>query len=99
MAFTLVTVEGFAPDWTTLGYLLALVGCFLLANGILFRNPRALVAERLGRYVVTHNLQSVGSPHHEACDPDESFKTCLLRAIRHYKLKRALEHRRSAWWR
>ncbi len=49
MAFSLATVEGFAPDWTTLGYLLALVGCFLLANGILFRNPRALVAERLGR--------------------------------------------------
>jgi hypothetical protein len=38
-----------APDWTSLGYVLAIVGCFLLANGILFRNPRTLVAERLGR--------------------------------------------------
>ena len=37
-----------APDWTMLGHMLAIVGCFLLANGILFRNPRALVAERLG---------------------------------------------------
>jgi hypothetical protein len=38
-----------APDWTTLGLVLAIVGCFLLANGILFRNPRRMVAERLGR--------------------------------------------------
>jgi hypothetical protein len=37
------------PDWTSLGLVLALVGCFLLANGILFRSPRSLVAERLGR--------------------------------------------------
>lgn len=37
------------PDWTSLGLVLALVGCFLLANGILLRSPRALVAERLGR--------------------------------------------------
>jgi hypothetical protein len=36
------------PDWTSLGLVLALVGCFLIANGILFRNPRALIAERLG---------------------------------------------------
>ena len=33
-----------SPDWTMLGHVLAIVGCFLLANGILFRNPRALVA-------------------------------------------------------
>lgn len=37
------------PDWALLGLVLAIVGCFLLANGILFRNPRAMVAERLGR--------------------------------------------------
>lgn len=37
------------PDWTSVGLVLAIVGCFLLANGILFRNPRAMVAERLGR--------------------------------------------------
>jgi hypothetical protein len=36
------------PDWTSLGLVLALVGCFLLANGILFRNPRSMIAERLG---------------------------------------------------
>lgn len=39
----------FTPDWAGLGYVLAIVGCFLLANGILFRNPRSMVAERLGR--------------------------------------------------
>ena len=38
-----------APDWALLGHVLAIVGCFLLANGVLFRNPRNLVAERLGR--------------------------------------------------
>ncbi|HVS11087.1 MAG TPA: hypothetical protein VMS76_14555 [Planctomycetota bacterium] len=38
-----------APDWTTLGLVLAIVGSFLLANGILFRHPRALVEERFGR--------------------------------------------------
>lgn len=37
------------PDWTSVGLVLAIVGCFLLANGILFRNPRTMVAERLGR--------------------------------------------------
>jgi len=37
------------PDWTTLGLVLAIVGSFLLANGILFRHPRALVEERFGR--------------------------------------------------
>ncbi|MCC7015014.1 MAG: hypothetical protein IT454_20795 [Planctomycetes bacterium] len=45
----LAVEQAFAPDWAGLGYVLAIVGCFLLANGILFRNPRALVAERLGR--------------------------------------------------
>lgn len=49
MACTLGAAEPISPDWTTLGYVLAIVGCVLLANGVLFRNPRALVAERLGR--------------------------------------------------
>ncbi len=49
MACTLGAAEPVSPDWTTLGYVLAIVGCVLLANGVLFRNPRALVAERLGR--------------------------------------------------
>lgn len=37
------------PDWTSLGLVLAIVGSLLIANGILFRNPKTLVAERLGR--------------------------------------------------
>jgi hypothetical protein len=38
-----------SPDWTAIGIVLQIVGCFLLANGILFRNPSTMVAERLGR--------------------------------------------------
>jgi hypothetical protein len=38
-----------APDWLAIGIVLQIVGCFLLANGILFRNPSTMVAERLGR--------------------------------------------------
>lgn len=38
-----------APDWTSLGSMLAIVGVFLLANGILFRSPRTMVEERFGR--------------------------------------------------
>ena len=34
-----------APDWTSLGILLAIVGSFLLGNAILFRPPRVLVEE------------------------------------------------------
>ena len=67
-------------------------------GGIHFRFDQeagAVQGRRLGRYVVAHNLKSTGSPHHSACEPDESFKTCLLRAIRQHKLKRALEHRRQ----
>lgn len=37
------------PDWSSLGLVLSIVGCLLLANVLLFRNPRALVADRLGR--------------------------------------------------
>jgi len=36
------------PDWVSLGLVLAIAGAFLLANGILFRNPKLLVAERFG---------------------------------------------------
>lgn len=54
------------PDWTTLGLILAIVGSFLLANAILFRNPRALVREHYGarrvplrtiREFIFHRLQ------------------------------------------
>jgi hypothetical protein len=38
-----------APDWGSLGLILDLAGCFLLANGILFRDPRGLVEERFAR--------------------------------------------------
>lgn len=38
-----------APDWSSLGLVLCIVGSLLIANGILFRNPKSLVAERLGR--------------------------------------------------
>jgi len=37
-----------APDWASLGLVLAIAGAFLLANGILFHNPRTLVEERFG---------------------------------------------------
>lgn len=37
-----------APDYAVIGLLLAIVGCFLLANSILFRNPRTLVAQFFG---------------------------------------------------
>lgn len=37
------------PDWVSLGLVLAIAGAFLLANGILFRNPKLLVQERFGR--------------------------------------------------
>ncbi len=38
-----------APDWATLGLVLAIVGCFLLANSILFRSPKQLVREHFGQ--------------------------------------------------
>lgn len=38
-----------APDRTGLGLVLVLVGCFLMANGILFRDPRLAVEQRLRR--------------------------------------------------
>ena len=37
-----------SPDWGVLGLILCIVGCFLLANGILFRDTRGLLRERFG---------------------------------------------------
>lgn len=33
------------PDWTSLGLVMSVLGSFLLANAILFRHPRKMVAE------------------------------------------------------
>jgi hypothetical protein len=38
-----------APDWGVLGLILCIVGCFLLGNGILFRDTRGLLHERFER--------------------------------------------------
>ena len=38
-----------APDWAVGGLVLAIAGCFLLANAILLREPRELIQERFGR--------------------------------------------------
>ena len=37
-----------APDWVALGLACAILGCFLVANAILFRHPRRLVREFFG---------------------------------------------------
>ena len=66
-------------------------------GGIHFRFDQtagAVQGERIGRYVVAHNLQSVdGQRKHAQCTPDESFRTCLLRAIRAHKLWHAIDRR------
>jgi hypothetical protein len=36
-------------DWESLGLVLCVLGCFLLANGVLLRDPRSLLAQRLAR--------------------------------------------------
>lgn len=36
------------PDWQALGLACAILGCFLVANAILFRHPRRLVREFFG---------------------------------------------------
>ena len=36
-------------DWESLGLVLSILGCFLLANGVLLRDPRSLLAQRLAR--------------------------------------------------
>lgn len=45
--------DGAAPtgaglEWEGIGLLLGLVGCFLLANGVLLRHPRALIEQHFG---------------------------------------------------
>ncbi len=40
--------ETSVPDLSAIGLLLSIVGCFLLANSILFRHPRTLVAKFFG---------------------------------------------------
>lgn len=41
--------EGGGLDWESLGLTLSILGCFLLANGVLLRDPRSLLAQRLAR--------------------------------------------------
>jgi hypothetical protein len=36
------------PDWVVVGLVFAIAGCFLLANAILFRDPRDLLRDALG---------------------------------------------------
>jgi hypothetical protein len=38
-------------DWESLGLVLCLLGCFLLGNGVLLRDPRSLLAQRLARAI------------------------------------------------
>jgi hypothetical protein len=45
------------PDWASLGLVSAIVGCFLIANAILFEHPRRLVRQYFGRQ--TGRLRSV----------------------------------------
>jgi hypothetical protein len=44
-----VALEIEEPDFFGIGLVLAIVGSFLLANSILFRHPRTLVADHFGR--------------------------------------------------
>lgn len=37
------------PEWSSLGLVLSIVGSFLIASGILFRDPRSLLEERFGK--------------------------------------------------
>ncbi len=55
-----------APDWTRLGLVLLIVGGFILANGVLVRDPRTAVEHRFGgrplplrsiRELVFHRVQ------------------------------------------
>jgi hypothetical protein len=41
--------EAAGLDWESLGLVLSVLGCFLLANGVLLRDPRSLLAQRLAR--------------------------------------------------
>lgn len=40
---------GAGLDWESLGLVLCILGCFLLGNGVLLRDPRSLLAQRLAR--------------------------------------------------
>lgn len=48
---TYLAVQGLfeAPDWSSLGLVSSIVGCFLIANAILFEHPRRLVQQYFGR--------------------------------------------------
>ena len=37
------------PDWVSLGLVSSIVGCFLIANSILFEHPRRLVENYFSR--------------------------------------------------
>jgi hypothetical protein len=47
LASAVVAAQGL--DWESLGLVLSILGCFLLANGVLLRDPRSLLAQRLAR--------------------------------------------------
>jgi len=49
IASSLLSTDPVLPDWFGIGLVLSIVGGFLLANAILFRHPRNLVAEHFGR--------------------------------------------------
>ena len=48
---TYLAVQGLfeEPDWSSLGLVSSIVGCFLIANAILFEHPRRLVQQYFGR--------------------------------------------------
>lgn len=48
-ARALPLADGAGLDWESLGLALSVLGCFLLANGVLLRDPRSLLAQRLAR--------------------------------------------------
>ena len=56
---SLATLPGLfdAPDWASLGLVASIVGCFLIANAILFEHPRRLVERYFGSS--TGRLRSV----------------------------------------
>lgn len=58
-ATSLSTLPGLfdAPDWASLGLVASIVGCFLIANAILFEHPRRLVERYFGSS--TGRLRSV----------------------------------------
>jgi hypothetical protein len=93
------SLPGIALHYVRLGQVTDDIDDARVYGGIHFRFDQkagAVQGWRVGRYVVAHNLRRVASaPRRAACEPDESFRTCLLRAIRHHELWRAQEHRRG----